>query len=499
MDPLVNWNSPDLRQNFVYRALICLGFGLLSALLILSSFFQKIDTLLVDQMILLRNGIHTPSPAENLITVVVDQTAITPGTSVFASEWNQGGWLTRNNWIVSLDLIKDYHKPRVIALDVGLGESPTIAMASPHPMIPQDSFERVRRLQDLIQSGNLDLQKKFWELAERRQLGMEAPLPVLGVELIPNGRIERPITQAAARDLLLKTVVQSCKIPEGCVRGKFKSPPLSLDKIEMKLPPQEILAAPLLIGFNLPNSDPEKIPLLIPISIQQNPEQIVYVPTFTLVTYLASKDISIRGIAPVGSGSPSLQVVPGRFIQIQKGSEIIEIPIDNTGSMRMNPRRQFSDLAPTPFTAFLEDGLIASQRVSEGRTSNLQNKTIFITRTYNREESEKAEFEWTALDMLYRQDFLKKLDPFFQGMICICVGLLALFFCTVISDHWHTLGFVVLTILYLDAVIILFWSAGLLLPLFLPMLLIFVIERLTSMPRQEGYSIPETKITDMKD
>ncbi len=495
----MNWNSPDLRQNFVYRALICLGFGLLCALLILSSFFQKIDTVLVDQMILLRNGIHTPSPAENLITVVVDQTAITPGTSVFASEWNQGGWLTRNNWIVSLDLIKDYHKPRVIALDVGLGESPTIAMAAPHPMIPQDSFERVRRLQDLIQSGNLDLQKKFWELAERRQLGMEAPLPVLGVELIPNGRIERPITQAAARDLLLKTVVQSCKIPEGCVHGKFKSTPLSLDKIEMKLPPQEILAAPLLIGFNLPNSDPERIPLLIPIAIQQNPEQIVYVPTFTLVTYLASKDISIRGISPVGSGSPSLQVVPGRFIQIQKGSEIIEIPIDSTGSMRMNPRRQFSDLAPTPFTAFIEDGLIASQRVSEGRTSNLQNKTIFITRSYNREESEKAEFEWTALDMLYRQDFLKKLDPFFQGMICICVSLLALFFCTVISDHWHTLGFVVLTILYLDAVIILFWSAGLLLPFFLPMLLIFVIQRLTAIPRHEGYSIPETEIADIKD
>jgi len=185
----VNWNSPDLRLNFVYRALICLGLGLLCALLILFSFFQKIDSFLVDQMIFLRNGIHTPSPAENLITVAVDQASITPGASVFSSEWNQGGWLTRNNWIVSLDLVKDYHKPRVIALDVGIGESPTLTMTSPHPMIPPDSFERVRRLQDLIQSGNLDLQKKFWELAERRQLGMDAPLPVLVIYRMPNGRI----------------------------------------------------------------------------------------------------------------------------------------------------------------------------------------------------------------------------------------------------------------------------------------------------------------------
>lgn len=492
----MNWNSPDLRLNFVYRALICLGLGLLCALLILFSFFQKIDSFLVDQMILLRNGIHTPSPAENLITVAVDQASITPGASVFSSEWNQGGWLTRNNWIVSLDLVKDYHKPRVIALDVGIGESPTLTMTSPHPMIPPDSFERVRRLQDLIQSGNLDLQKKFWELAERRQLGMDAPLPVLGIDLIPNGRIERPITQSAARELLLKTIVQSCKIPEGCVHGKFKGLPLSLDRIEMKLPPQEILAAPLLIGFNLPCTDPEKIPLLFPILLQPNSDQVVYVPTFTLVTFLASKDISIRGIAPFGAGSPSLQVVPGRFIQIQKGSEIIEIPIDNTGSMRINPRRQLSDIAPTPFTNFIEDGLIASQRSFEGRASALQNKTIFITRTYNREESEKAEFEWTALDMLFRQDFLKKLDPFFQGMICISVSLLALFFCTAIPPQWHTLGFVVLTILYLDAVIILFWSAGLLIPFFLPLLMIFAIERLTAIPREAGYSIPDTDIRD---
>ncbi|MES2310598.1 MAG: CHASE2 domain-containing protein, partial [Verrucomicrobiota bacterium] len=447
----MNWNAPELRQNFIYRALICLGFGLIAAVFILFSFFQKIDSTLVNQLIQLRNAIHTPSPAENLMTIVVDQPSITPGTSIFASEWNQGGWLTRNNWIVSLDLFKDFHKPRVIALDVGLSESATVTSISPHPMIPPDSFERVRRLQDLIQSGNLDLQKKFWELTERRQLGMDAPLPVLGVDLIPNGKIERPITQAAARDLLLKTVVQSCKIPEGCVHGKFKNAPISMDRLEMRLPPQEILASPLLIGFNLPTDDPEKIPLLFPILLQQNPDQIVYVPTFVLVTFLASKDISIKGVAPFGAGSPSLQVVPGRFIQIQKGSEIIEIPIDNTGSMRVNPRRTLSEVAPTPFTAFIEDGLIASQRTYDNRGSGLQSKTIFVTRTYNREELEKSEFEWTALDMLFRQDFLKKLDPFFQGMICITVSLMALFFCTAIPEQWHTLGFVVLSIIYLDA------------------------------------------------
>lgn len=485
----MNWNSPELRENFIYRALVCLGLGLLCALLILTDSFQKIDTVLVNQMIWIRNAIHSPSPSENLITVAVDKASITPGTSIFSAEWNHGGWLTRNNWIVGLDLIKDYHKPRVMAWNVGIHESPSQTTVAPHPMIPPDSFERIRQLQSLIQSGNQDLQKKLWEITERRQLSMEAPLPVIGVDLIPLTPVERSITQAAARELLIKTVIQSCRIPEGCVHGKFKTTPKLINQIDLRLPPQEILAAPILVGFNLTSSDPDQIPLIIPLAHQENMHQIIYVPTLTLVSFLASKEITIKGIAPFGAGTPSLQIIPGRFIQIQKGSEIIEIPIDNTGSMRANPRRPFSEITPTSFTTFLEDGLIAAQRPYENRQSPMQGKTLLLTKTFDRESLEKSEQDWMGLDMLLRQDFLKKLDPFFQGVICITISLLCLITCSLVPPRRHTLGFLILWMVYIDAVIILFAAGGLLIPFLLPLLIIVAAERLTRIPPPSGYTL----------
>ncbi len=424
-------NRPE-PHSFYKRATILLGSGLLVALCLHLSAGQALETKATDLAIAIRNQIFsTRESSENLVFAAIDANSLRPGASPHSFPWNQGGWLTRENWSLGLQLFKEYYRPRVVAYHLRF---PEIAHA---PIVTsEDTQERLKLIQDLEKVGALEFQQRLWELAQLREQQIAAPIPVFGFDISSGFGGSLSPMEAAAQTLQAQSIFEAIRLPEGAVLGSFQKEPIMIGAASPRFPGEEILQAPILLGsFDFPRDFDGKIrriPLVQACRFASMPNRTIYLPGFPLSVLLAHLEISPKQLSPFGGAKPTIEVIPGELVRIETMSSRWEIPIDENGALRLNPR------CKTPlmlsYVQLLDDGLFAAGRAVQPRPSALQDKIVFIAPTFSEGSPlpEETIAAWTAINQILRRDPLQTLPVWIQGFLMVIISLLTLLALTLV-------------------------------------------------------------------
>lgn len=403
---------------------------LVFALLLPLSAVQSIELKIFDFLQKARREWLGPRVDARLALIAIDDYSVNPQASPLADVWGRGGWVTRDLWTQQMQFHVDFFQPRVLAYDI---------LFLPHPERPTDlAAEKLAHLQamaslaerrSLIQrleaEGNLELENQILSMAEAREAGQPAPLPVFAC-YFPMGKSAAPAFVPLRQDQQQR--LRELALPAGAVKDFSSSKTVGA----IQLPNDGIVFSPCALGAINVSPDAGGVVRRVPLIYrwQDAQQKIYYLPSLALVSFLAAQGIEPADLHPLGKGVPGIAVHPGRYLKLQTSGGQLTVPIDTEMRLFLNNTFRYLDL-PTnlSYVRVNQAGLtLAAAALGQSAEPNafaearqiaaaLRNRVVFVAQAFTgsgdignfalEESIPNVMAHLIALDNLLRADFLR--------------------------------------------------------------------------------------------
>ncbi|MEM6600255.1 MAG: adenylate/guanylate cyclase domain-containing protein [Verrucomicrobiota bacterium] len=353
---------------------VCTMLALLAWGLSSTSAVQVFEAKAVDLMQRLEYRVKGPHVSDEIVIIAIDDRSVDPESSLFSDVWGKGGWANRENWVFHLQFQKDFFVPRVIAFDI-------LFMASKFRPLSARGEELARQFQmrsaslpkqklyEVESFGNDAMANLFWDMADERMSGSEAPRPILSL-VFP----EDAVTRKRLKDNWDWETMNRFAFPAGVVISPEKI--LKYDSVQ--LPIEQLISAPVGLGaINTPRDRGglvRRVPLVYQLVSEES--RSVVIPSLSLISFLAYLDIEIQNLKPLGEGVPAMRIEPGRELVLDLGLRQFRVPLDENGRLMLRFRARYRDMDKVGFSDITEQGLIFDEHSGAEMSEQAKAETL---------------------------------------------------------------------------------------------------------------------------